>query len=496
MKKTIHIVLVSVGLCFWATGVATAQDLLPTRLTLYQAIEIAQAQSPDALIAKHRFKASYWEFRNFEAQFMPMLSFDGTIPTWARAINKYTNADGTEVYVGQEYARYFGALSLSKTIGLTGGEVFIRSRLERVDNFSDSTRTSWLSSPVTIGLSQPLFSHNPYRWQKKIDPIKYEEAKRRYLEDNEQIAITTTNYFFNLLLSQIGLKIAQVNEASYDTLYRIAQGRYNMGTIGENELLQLELNLLRSRNEVQTSLLEVENNQFKLKSYLRIKGDDPLDLVPPVDAWHGEVESAKAIDQALTNRSSAIAFDRRLLEARRDVYKARSDNRFSATLDMEYGLSQTASSVEDVYRNPQDQQQISLGLHVPILDWGLARGRIKLAESNEELVKTSIEQERIDFEQEVFLSVMQFNMQPTQLKIAAKSDTVAGRSFQVAKARYMIGKISITDLNITQNEKDQARRGFISSLQRYWLNYYLIRKLTLYDFKNKEPLTFDLSKLL
>ncbi|MDD2963703.1 MAG: TolC family protein [Bacteroidales bacterium] len=496
MNKKIIIILGLLALMPLFATIVSAQEPSRVKLTLHQAIEIAQTQSPDALIAKHRFKASYWEYRNFEAQFMPMLSFDGTLPQWSRSINKYTNADGTEVYVGQEFARYFGALSLSKTIGLTGGEVFVRSRLERVDNFSDSTRTSWLSSPVTIGLSQPLFSHNTYRWQKKIDPIKYEEAKRRYLEDNEQIAITTTNYFFNLLLSQIGLKIAQVNEASYDTLYRIAQGRYNMGTIGENELLQLELNLLRSRNEVQTSMLEVENNQFKLKSYLRLKGEENLTLIPPTEAWHGEVETAKAIEQALSNRSSAIAFDRRLLEARRDVSKARSDNRFSATLDVEYGLSQTASEVKDAYRNPQDQQQISLGLHVPILDWGLAKGRIKLAESNEELVKTSIEQERIDFEQEVFLSVMQFNMQPTQLKIAAKSDTVAGRSFQVAKARYMIGKISITDLNIAQNEKDQARRGFISSLQSYWLNYYSIRKLTLYDFKEKTTLLFNISKLL
>jgi len=477
-------------------NILSAQSELPVRLTLEQAIDIAQEQSPDALIAKHRFKSSYWEYRNFEAQFMPMLSFNGTLPAWSRSINKYTREDGTEVYVNQEYARYFGAMSLSKTVGITGGEVFIRSSLERVDNFSDSSRTSWLSNPITIGFSQPLFTYNKYKWQKKIDPVKYEEAKRKYLEDNEQIAITASNHFFNLLLSQISLRISEVNEANYDTLYRIAQGRYNMGTIGENELLQLELNLLRSRNEVQNGRLEVENNQFRLKSYLRLKGDAPLTLLPPKNTWHGEVEARKAIDEALKNRSAAIAFDRRLLEARRDVYIARSENRFSANLDVEYGLSQTTPSFKDVYKNPQDQQKVTVGVSVPILDWGLARGKIKLAESNEELVKTSIEQERIDFEQEVFLSVMQFNMQSVQLRIAAKSDTVASRSFEVAKARYMIGKISITDLNIAQTEKDQAQRGFISSLQNYWINYYSIRKLTLFDFKINGELQFDISKLL
>jgi outer membrane protein TolC len=474
-----------------------AQNQVVAKLGLEDAITIAQTQSPDALIAKHRFRSSYWEFRSFKAQFMPKLNLDATLPEFNRSISTYTLPNGQETYVKQNFTSYSSSLSLSKVIGYTGGSIYARSSLQRLDNNQDSTtNTSYLSNPITIGYQQPIFAFNQYYWDHKIDPIKYEEAKQRYLEDNEQIALTASNYFFNLLIAQIQKKTSEINEANYDTLYQIAKGRYNMGTIAENELLQLELNLLKSQSDLENALLEVENAMFRLKSFLRLKGTEKIDLTAPDEAYFFDIPIGEATEQAHKNRSSALAFDRRLLEAQMNVNQAKRDNRFSANLSVEYGLNGNAETIPDVYKNPDDNQQLSLGIHVPILDWGQAKGRIKMAESNAELVKTSVEQEKLDFDQEIFLAVMQFNMQKNQLKIAAKSDTVANKSFQVAKARYMIGRISITDLNIAQSEKDQARSGYIRALQRYWVNYFNLRKLTLYDFRQKRNITADLNKLM
>lgn len=52
-------------------------------------------------------------------------------------------------------------------------------------------------------------------------------------------------------------------------------------------------------------------------------------------------------------------------------------------------------------------------------------GRIKITESNREIQRTAIEQELIDFDQNVYLELMNFKMQQRQLAISAKSDTVA-----------------------------------------------------------------------
>ncbi len=467
-----------------------AQEANTRTLTLQQVIEIAKRQSPDALSAMHRFRSSYWQYRNYKAGLMPMLSLDATLPSLSRSIEKITTPEG-DFFYERNLANYTAGLSLTKNIGLTGGQVFLNSNLQRIDLFSDSTVTSYLSSPLNIGLSQPIFNYNPYKWLKKTEPMRYSEAERRYLEDVETVSITATNLFFSLLDAQIRLKIQQLNESNNDTLYRIAKGRYNIGTIAENELLQIELSLLNSRAAVESANLEVEMKTFNLRSFLRLSENENILLIAPSSPPAPGVEAQLAIAEARENRSDALAFNRRLIEAESAVNKAKAENRFNANLFAVYGLTQTTDKLSNAYKNPQEQQRLELGIQIPILDWGYARGKIKLAQSDQELQKTAVQQEMLDFDQEVFLKVMQFNMQRNQLTIAAKSDTVAIKRYEVTKQRYLIGKIGITDLNIAQTEKDNAQQGYVSALASYWRSFYELRKLTLYDFVNKSRIIFN-----
>jgi outer membrane protein TolC len=130
-------------------------------------------------------------------------------------------------------------------------------------------------------------------------------------------------------------------------------------------------------------------------------------------------------------------------------------------------------------------------LNIPILDWGKRKGQMKMAESNEELVKTSVEQEQTDFAQSIKLKVGEFNVQKNQVMIAAKSDTIARKSYEVSKNRYLIGKIGVTDLNIAQTDQDEAQLTYINAMRAYWRNYYVLRQATLYDFMKKQDLNVN-----
>jgi outer membrane protein len=465
------------------------------KLTLDDVIIIAKAQSPDALMAKHRFRSSYWQYRTYRAGYMPMLKFDGTLPDFSRSIDDITQPDGTEVFIRRQLSRTSMNLSLTQNIPFTGGQVFMSSNIQRIDNFDDTT-FSYLTTPLNIGIRQPIFEYNSFRWDRKIEPLRYEEAKRKYLEDMEQAAITATNLFFDLLLAQININIQLVNQANNDTLYQIAKGRYNIGTIAENELLQSELNLLNSNSNLEEARLDLDMKLFNLKSYLRIKDTLNIELIPPVNIYPMTVKVEEAIAEARSNRSDALSFERRLLEARSEVSKARLENRFSADLYAVYGLTQSGDYLNEAYNAPLNQEQIVLGLQIPILDWGLSKGKIKMAQSNEELTKTAVEQDRIDFDREIFINVAQFNMLQNQLIIASKSDTVAQKRYEVTKQRFLIGTINITELNIAQTDKDNNRKAYISTLHSYWSNYYQLRKLTLYDFIENKNITVDIRDLM
>jgi outer membrane protein TolC len=463
------------------------------KLTLQEALRIAQAQSPDALNAKQLFRASYWQFKTFKGTYLPGVGVSATIPDVQRVIQQYTSSSGLETYVPQQYTSYSANLAVTQKIGFTGGTIFIRSGLERTDNFyQDSTLTSYLSTPINIGYSQPIFQFNPFKWDRKIQPLMYDQAKRTYIEDIETINITTIDHFFNLLQAQIEVKISKTNLSNYDTLYRIAKGRYQLGKIAENDLLLLELNFLKAQAAVENADLAMDNALFRLKSFLRIKDTIHIELIPPANINFIKVDPLIAVSQAKENSSISLDFNKRLLEAARDLNQAKMEGRFDAELTAVFGYNQNASTLQNAYKSPLDQEQVSLGLNIPILDWGVARGKIKMAESQEEIVKNSVEQERIDFERNVYLKVVQLNMQKNQLSIAAKSDTVARKTYEVTKGRYLIGKInSILDLNNAQIETDNSEKSYYYSLQTFWRSYFELRKMTLFDFETNQPIQFN-----
>ena len=176
---------------------------------------------------------------------------------------------------------------------------------------------------------------------------------------------------------------------------------------------------------------------------------------------------------------------RRAFEAEMNVAEVKSNNRFNFNLLATFGLSQTAGTVEEAYKEPQNQEFVSLGVNVPILQWGAGKGRIKQAEANAELIKSTIEQERIDFEQDIYERVARYNLNRKQLLISKRAREVADKRFEVTKQRYLLGKILITDLQIAQSEKDNALLSFISAYRIFWQSYYELRRVTHYDFQQK-----------
>ncbi len=475
-----------------------AQDDNTNFLSLEDVIYLAHQQSPDALIAKHSFKSSYWEYKSFRADYLPGLVLDGTTPSYDRSIGQVQQPDGSYEFKPIDQASADLKLSLYQEIGPTGGRISLNSGLLWYDNITgNSINQPFRANIVNVEYVQPIFRYNDYKWARDIEPMKYEMAKRKYLEDVEQISIVASNYFFNMLSAQIDLQISVKNMHNYDTLYHIAQGRYQLGKIAENDLLQLELNYLKAEAAVEQAELDFENNLFRLKSYLRIKADVPIELIPPKVVDFFTIQAEKALDEAKYNSSTAMDFDKRRLEAQSQVNMAKMSGRFDADLRANFGLTQQGASIPGAYTQPDDQRQASLSFILPIVDWGSARGRIKMAESNEELVYTSVEQEEIDFEQNIFLEVMQFNMQENQLRIAAKADTVAQKRFDVTQKRYMIGQVNdVLELNNAQIDNDNALKGYYQALRSYYRNFFQIRKQTLYDFEQDMPILFDINQIM
>ncbi len=477
--------------------VCTLSAQLPVNtFSLNEILEMAKETSPQAILAKHQFRAAYWEHRTFEAEFRPSLTLNGTFPELNRRIVRYQLEDGTYKYIEDNSATTAVGLSLNQNIGLTGGRIFAQSNLERTDLFANNQGPSYMSIPIQVGFNQPIFGYNHLRWKKKIEPIKYLEAKRNFIESMESISAEAVRLFFDLILAQQNVKTALLNYGNTDTLYQIAKGRYNIGTIAENELLQMELSFLNAGSAVNEAEIDLQLKKFRLKSFLGLNDQYDMELIIPTSFPKTKLVYEDVLVQAKTNNPKLLQFQRNLIESDRNVAQAKADRGFNANLFATFGLTQSADEFPSVYQDPLDQQGVRIGITIPILDWGQGKGRVKMAESSREVVKTNIQQSIIDFEQDVYLKVMQFNLQDNQLMLAAKADTIAQNRYNVTKERFLIGRIDVIELNIAQSERDNARNRYIAAMRNFWLFYYDMRRLTQYDLINKNPIEVDFEKLL
>jgi outer membrane protein TolC len=312
----------------------------------------------------------------------------------------------------------------------------------------------------------------------------------------EDLKIKSTTRFFGLINAQIQKGIAEMNYANDDTLYKISRGRFQVGTVTQDELLERELRLLTSEQALNMAILEEQRAQAMLNSFLGLPKETIIECIVPSEIPDLKIDAQLAVVESLKNNPEMLDQEQRKLEQDENVAQARSEKGLNTSLYAVYGLSQSSEEFSEVYTEPDKTQIFTLGLNIPIVDWGRGKGRFSMAKSNREVALATLRQERIDFEQDVYQSVLEFNLQADQVNTAAKADTVAKMGYDVTFQRFLIGKIDVVKLNIASTDQENARMAYLSRLRDYWTAYYRLRSLTLFDFENKKPLMVDYTKLL
>lgn len=454
--------------------------------SIEEIIARAKQQSIFSKQAETQKETSYWQYRSFKTNYNPQLRLNGNLPTYTNYVTPVIQPDGTKLYLPVNQFNPNINLGLQQPIGSTGGIISANTSYNFFNDIAADIN-QWSGTVMNIELRQPIFAYNPLKWDKRIRPVIFEESKRIFVERQEGISRDAVSLFFDVLRQQVNEQVARFNLANNDTIYKIEQGRYNMGTTSQDKLLQVELQLLRSRQEVAQAQLELENARLQLRSYIGLKDGDSFELILPENIPLFDVTIEQALQYAILNRADYIAFERRKMEAESQVAQAKGQ-RYQTTLSASYGLNNVGGTVSDLYNDPSKQQIANISFNVPLVDWGRNRAMMQTALANKRLTDYVIEQDKIIFEQEIITKVRQFEMMRLQIEITKKSDEVAQERYNVAQNRYLIGKIDITNLNIALTEKDSAKRSYLDALKSFWTAYYDLRMLTLYDFANQRLL--------
>ena len=403
-------------------------------------------QSVDAAVALNQLKSAYWQFRTYKAERLPELVFNGTLPTFNNNYNAYQNPDGSYGYVRSNWLGLSGELSVTQNIPFTGGTVSLSTGLDLTRQLGSNGYNEFMAAPIALTFNQPLFSVNTFRWDKKIEPVRYAESRAAYDENMEAVKMNTISYFFNYILATENLKIAGQNLENADRLYEVAKARREIGQISETELMQLRLSALQAKANVTSCRSNLNSTMFTLRAFLGLSEQDTIVAVLPEAVPLPALRYEDVLDKALANSSFAQNIQRRKLEADYNVAIAKGQ-RYQVDLNVTVGYSGVNRELAIAYNESRDQEVVSVGLSIPILDWGKRKGQVRMAESNRDVVHSQLQQEELNFNQDIFLLTEQFNNQAGQLDLARESDRVASARYQASVESFLIGRMSVLELN-------------------------------------------------
>jgi outer membrane protein TolC len=468
-------------LAFASAPALSAQP--PAEFTLEAAIRRAQESSNQAYAARLQRTAARQRDRAFAGALLPQLALSGNVPVYNRSIIPVLQPDGSTLFRSQQQNEAALTLGVTQRLPLTGGDLFVNSALSRLDVAGETDIRTWSSTPLQVGIRQELFRPNRQRWDNREQGLRADIAERQYLETLEDIAITTTTAFFDHYTALVGLQNAEVNVAVNDTLFTLNKGRYEVGRIGENDLLQSELALLRARNAVDAARLEHDRTQAVLRLALDVPVGAPLQLIPPTEIPTVRADTARAVREALANRVSLRQLELTETQADRRVAEARFNNGPGMTLQASVGFNQTAPEAGAAYSDLRQAQRFSLGVQVPVLQWGARDGQVQAARAERTSQEYLSRQSREQTAQDAHFAVLQLALAERQLELAAKADTVGAKRFEVTKNRYVIGRIGMDNLYQAQTEKDGALQAYLQALRGYWTAYHRLRRVTMFDFE-------------
>ena len=493
MKRIHHSLRICLLLCaslifnFQCSIFNQAQAQRRVTLDLDRTVRLATDSSLSAQKYQSVYDATHYQYLSWQASRKPQFALESTPVTYERYMTqRYLSAEDIDTYRQQRMFYSQAGISATQTMERWGGQFYGSTQLGYLRTFGDQNQTQFMTVPISFGYKQDLLFYNPLKWARQIEPLKLMTAEKTLAYGIETTSEEAVGKFFTLALAQDQLRMAEEYLASCDTIYAIAERRYKIASISKAELSILELQKTNARTTLANAKIARQRAVQDLAIYLGMERTTDIELVIPTVMPSLHIDAAEAIQYARENNPQYLSSREAVTEAQRDAERARVEKNFSLSIDASVGLNQVADRFVDAYRHPLSQDMATITLSIPLKDWGKRKNAWLAARSNVEATERAQQQTARDTELDVALTVADFNERQVIVETSRQALTIAEDAYAQTLQRFIKAQADAYSLSVAQSHWQTARQNQIASLQNYWLAYYHLRRLTLYDYQRHQ----------
>lgn len=485
-----NILKLAVLIFFFTTNQSRSQNDT-IYLELEGVLEMALKQSPTLKLAHSELLENTYETEHFNAKLKPNLSLSAITPNLSRSIEARPLPDGRDAFVSRATMYNSLALELMHQIPSINASLYARSNLERLDVFKtnqfDATKT-YFFTPISLGINIPIFGFNSLKWERERLNLVSEELQARQAVIREEVITDVLGKFATCLQLQQSLELQLSQIVDTDSLFKIKERLHQLGRVSKAEILRLNLqqqNNISLKNQLGVDLERAKKELFDLIKY---EPNEPTKLVNPQNWQPILLDEARAFNEATQNHYIRARHLLIIRQLESEQNKVKKENGLALNINASIGLNKTDDDLQDIFENLLDREVLSASISVPITG---AKGRRKREEIISEQLyreKLKMKEEIIDLGREVKVLIKEYKLLVENIQRKKEATRIAKEIYEINRRQFLSGNISISELNISNNENNQALMDYyqaiISSIQKY----YAIRKICLFDFEKNNTL--------
>jgi len=222
-------------------------------ITLNDAIELGLKNSQES-------KSNYINYENSKKQYsitiknnLPLFTMDFDLPSYQNNLqSQFNTTTGTQQFFKNESFTMQSRLTLSQPIFFTNGNVSVSgSVFQRQQNATNSEINKDFYSNISFRLSQPLLGYNQQWAELDKSEILFRKEQRIYQKTKKDIIFNLSSAFFGLYQYEKNYEINEERLKQNEEAYLTAQDKYKSGFIAEVEIMQMELDYLSAKNELE-----------------------------------------------------------------------------------------------------------------------------------------------------------------------------------------------------------------------------------------------------
>lgn len=451
--------------------------------TLLEMINIAQSKSLDAFYVKHKYKTAELAYKYYKADRLPEIKLTA-IPFMYNSdvVERYSYEDDRTVYRAQQSLYSTTNLTIKQNVDFLGGYFYVESDLRHYKTIQNTTN-QYTAVPFRFGYNQSLLGYNPFKWNKKIENLNFTLSKKETSSENEQIAIETITRFFQVVTLSEQLKLAKMKYATCDSLYKVGIYKKSLGRISSNDLYELKIEMIKSDTEIQEIQTKIDIEKKSFADYLQLEDTTNFNFIVPTEIPNIDIPLNKAQELAIENSSVLLKYGKSNLQNKQAEKQLKTQSFLDANIKVNVGWHQVSDNFKSMYNHLLNEQSILVNVTIPLVDFGRKKAQLSQIRENMELDRINEQKAKNAIIDEIQAKVAYIPVYQRKIESALETYHLAEMMFKEVLESFVLGRSTFSKVSDAIVHQKSALVDYYMTIRDYWLNYYEIRSLTLYDFE-------------